>query len=66
MAIMSNQFKYTTANEILDTYPMSRTTLYRLIQKGEFPPPIKVGSRSYWKRDEIEDAFKAMEEKRFI
>lgn len=62
---MPNNSKYTTTKQILDEFPISRTTLYRLIQKGEFPPPIKFGSRSYWKSDEIEEAIKEMEAKRF-
>ncbi len=62
---MQNQIRYSTAKEILAKYPISRTTLYRLIEKGEFPPPVKFGSRSYWKSDEIEEAVKALEDKRF-
>ncbi|WP_298910104.1 AlpA family transcriptional regulator [uncultured Aliiroseovarius sp.] len=62
---MQNQSTYKSAKEILAQYPMSRTTLYRLIQKGDFPPPVKFGSRSYWKRDEVDNAVKAIEDKRF-
>ncbi len=62
---MQTHMKYTSANEILAKYPMSRTTLYRLIQRGDFPPPVKFGSRSYWKSDEIEDAIQTLEAKRF-
>jgi len=62
---MQTHFTYSTAKEILASYPLSRTTLYRLIQKGDLPPPVKFGSRSYWKSDEFDEAVKAIEEKRF-
>lgn len=33
---------------------ISKPTIYRLIAKGEFPPPVKVGRRSLWLADELE------------
>ena len=30
-----------------------RATLYRLVTKGDFPKPIKIGRRSLWLRREV-------------
>lgn len=62
---MQKQSTYKTANDIVTEYPMCRTTIYRLIQRGEFPKPVKFGQRSYWKSDEIEAAIEKLEAKRF-
>lgn len=34
---------------------MSEPTLYRLIQRGELPKPIKIGTRSFWRAGWAED-----------
>lgn len=46
-------------------FPASRTQLYRLIQQGKFPPPLKpfAGCRaSYWRYGEVLAAIRRMEE----
>lgn len=36
-------------------YVSNRTTLYRRIRRGEFPAPIRVGSRNVaWRKSEID------------
>lgn len=57
--------KYATLKEVLNALPISRTTFYRLIQKKVLPPPVKIGHRSFWKSDEIDEAIKALEADRF-
>jgi predicted DNA-binding transcriptional regulator AlpA len=32
---------------------VSRSTLWRRVAAGEFPPPIKLGGRTLWRRDEL-------------
>ena len=39
--------------EVLALLNVRRTTLYRLVTKGDFPKPIKIGSRSLWLRREV-------------
>ncbi|WP_282118709.1 helix-turn-helix transcriptional regulator [Ruegeria atlantica] len=51
--------KYNTLQELTDVYPFSGPTIYRLIKKGDFPAPIKIGRRSYWIEDEVEAAMQA-------
>ncbi len=33
---------------------VSKSNLYRLLEAGELPPPIKIGRRSYWSEAEID------------
>lgn len=33
---------------------LSRPTIYRLIKKGQFPSPRKVGTKSMWEEDAID------------
>jgi prophage regulatory protein len=34
---------------------LSRSTIYLMIQRGEFPPPIKIGRRAVaWRESDIE------------
>ena len=41
--------------EVLRTVGLSRSTIYRLIEEGKFPPPLRLtGSRAIgWRRGEI-------------
>ena len=41
--------------EVVTEIGVSKSTLYRMVNSGRFPPPIKVGARAVgWRRDEIE------------
>ena len=39
---------------VLTTTSLSRPTIHRLIRKGQFPSPRKVGTRSVWEEDTID------------
>lgn len=46
--------------EITQRLGLSRSTIYKLISAGEFPPPVKLTRRaSRWRASEV-DAFVAM------
>ncbi|WP_380057437.1 helix-turn-helix transcriptional regulator [Falsihalocynthiibacter sp. SS001] len=47
---------YLTLNQLLESFPVSRSTVYRLIASGQFPKPIKVGSRSLWALEDVDQA----------
>jgi prophage regulatory protein len=41
--------------EVMDQVGLSRSTIYLYIQKGEFPAPVKLGSRSVaWNSEDID------------
>ena len=39
---------------VLEKTSLSRPTVYRLIQKGQFPAPRKVGTKSVWDEDAVD------------
>jgi predicted DNA-binding transcriptional regulator AlpA len=39
-----------------------RTTLYRDIENGRLPRPVKIGSRLYWREDDVDAAITALAE----
>lgn len=41
--------------EVMDQVGISRSTIYLYIQRGEFPAPVKLGSRSVaWNSEDID------------
>lgn len=42
------QFALMSIFDVVIMMQLSRATIYRLVSKGLFPPPIKVGRRSFW------------------
>lgn len=52
---------YYRAKEIAQISGIARTTLYGYIKKGLFPKPIKFGSVSLWKAEDVETFFKKLE-----
>lgn len=40
-------------DDVLSLVPVSRPTLYRLMQGKDFPKPIKVGTRVFWEDKEV-------------
>ena len=41
-------------NELLKLFKVSRGTVYEWM-RGDFPKPIKIGHKNFWKRSEIEE-----------
>lgn len=41
--------------DVLRKVPVSRPTIYRMIEKNEFPRPVKIGSVSLWPENEVND-----------
>ena len=39
---------YLKVEEVCARYRMSERTLYRLVQKDQFPKPIKIGGQNRW------------------
>lgn len=54
MAVESDR-KLLRLPQVQELFPMSVTTIYKLIREGEFPRPIKIGRNSFWKQTEVED-----------
>ena len=44
------------AREVYERLGISRATLYRMIEKGQFPPPLKLSTgTSRWHSQDVED-----------
>ncbi len=41
--------------KVQEIVPYSRSTIYSLIARGEFPPPVKLGRASAWLKSEVLD-----------
>lgn len=51
----SNPIRYLRIRDVLDRVPVARATIYRLIQKEQFPKSFQVGSTSFWLESEVND-----------
>lgn len=39
--------------DVLALIPVSRSTLYLWMEKEDFPKPVRIGGRVFWKSDDI-------------
>lgn len=46
--------------QVLEKMGVSKATLYRLIKAGDFPPPAKCLSQSWWKADDIDNYWRSI------
>lgn len=50
---MSESPKLLDRHQVLEIVPLCRTTLYKLMDKGEFPQPVHIGVKLAWYEDEV-------------
>jgi len=43
-----------TAEELSQCFPLERTTFWRMRKRGEFPEPIRIGRRIFWRLSAID------------
>lgn len=56
---MSESLSIIRKPQLLDRLGFSKSTLYKMISKGEFPPPVHISTRvSGWPSSEIDDWIK--------
>ena len=58
--IKNEKEKLLTLEEVMNCVSMTKSTIYRYINKGEFPPPIKMdstnpASASMWRESDVEN-----------
>lgn len=46
--------------DILEITGFCRATLYKLISRGDFPAPLKIGRTSVWKAETINEWLKSL------
>ena len=42
-------------SQILKVMPISKSKFWLMVQKGEFPKPIKIGRSSFWTIDQVQN-----------
>lgn len=47
--------RFLRIKDVLKRVPVSRNTIYRMMNKGEFPKNIEFGSVSVWIEKEVDD-----------
>lgn len=48
-------FRYLTVAEVIAATSLSRATIYRYIEKGAFPAPVRIGpNRTGWRSDAVD------------
>jgi prophage regulatory protein len=43
-----------TVKQVMERTGLSRSTLWRLVKKGGFPPPIKIGKSARWRESDLD------------
>lgn len=44
---------YLSIKDISGLTGLGKTTIYRRVNDGTFPKPVKIGGRALWKQDEL-------------
>ena len=57
-AAPADETRFLRIQDVLRRVPVSRPTIYRMMEKGEFPKAVKLGSRSLWLESEIDQYMK--------
>ena len=52
--------------QILKVMPVSKSKFWLMVQKGEFPKPIKIGRSSFWTIEQVQAFIKDKAEQREI
>ena len=52
--LLNNKIRLISLSEVTNQIRISSATVYRLIERGEFPKQIKLGQRSFWDQSEID------------
>lgn len=48
-----DHLRFLRMEQVQELFPVSRMTIYRLIKRGEFPAPVKLGSSSVWRYSKV-------------
>ncbi|BDY03814.1 AlpA family phage regulatory protein [Ferrimonas sp. YFM] len=51
---MTDRDRLISGPQLLGVVPFSRTRIYLMRRKGEFPEPVRIGGRNYWKESSIQ------------
>jgi len=52
--------------QILEVIPVSKSKFWLMVQKGEFPKPIKIGRSSFWTIEQVQSFIIEKKEKSIL
>ncbi len=55
----ATEMRFLRMRDVTESVALSRPTIYRMMDRGEFPRPVKVGPNSLWVKQEVDDWMKA-------
>ena len=51
----SEKIRFIRLPEVLTLVGLKKTTLYNLIQQGDFPKPMRIGASSFWTNEDVRE-----------
>ncbi|MBT8589747.1 AlpA family phage regulatory protein [Polynucleobacter paneuropaeus] len=58
MSNLNSEITLMRIPQILEVMPISKSKFWLMVQKGEFPKPIKIGRSSFWTIDQVQGFIK--------
>lgn len=57
---MENQIRFMRRREVLELLGLSHTTVYKMVDEGRFPRPLRIGpNTTRWRSDQITEWMEA-------
>lgn len=47
--------KIITLERVLELFPVSRMTIHRMVRRGDFPAPVKLGGTNVWLEGDLKE-----------
>jgi prophage regulatory protein len=54
MSNLNSEITLMRIPQILEVMPISKSKFWLMVQKGEFPKPIKIGRSSFWTIEQVQ------------
>ena len=55
MSNLNSEITLMRIPQILEVMPISKSKFWLMVQRGEFPKPIKIGRSSFWTIDQVQE-----------
>ncbi|MDR0753652.1 MAG: helix-turn-helix domain-containing protein [Holosporaceae bacterium] len=53
-----------TLKDVMQLVKLSRSTITRMLKAGKFPKPLEFSRKLYWKREQLDDFLKNLNERK--
>lgn len=55
MAHTNDELRLLRISDVMEIFPVSRMTIYRMVKQNRFPKPVRFGGSSAWPYREVRD-----------